>query len=85
MPVGINVKKKGTSEFLRDAKDPRQSSELELAPTAWVTVPEPMTLDVVVWSLVTQPAKYALHAYSWDEPKSPLSPAADAATAVPQR
>jgi len=85
VPIGINVKQQGTSKFLRDAKDPRQSSELELAPTAWVTVPEPMTLDVVVWSLVTQPAKYELHAYSWDEPKSPPAPAADAATAVPQQ
>ena len=35
VPVGINVKKEGTDEFLRDAKDKRQSSELELAPTAW--------------------------------------------------
>ena len=83
VPVGINVKKQGTSEFLRDAKDPRQTSELELAPTAWVTVPEPTTIEVIVWSLVTQPANYVLHAYSWEQPKS--SPAADAASAAPQR
>ena len=70
VPIGINVKKQGTDEFLRDAKDPRQSSELELAPTAWVTVNEPATLDVIVWSLVTQPAKFTLHAYSWEEPKT---------------
>jgi hypothetical protein len=70
VPVGINVKKAGTSEFLRDAKDPRQTSELELAPTAWVTVSEPTELEVIVWSLLTQPAKYKLHAYSWPQPKT---------------
>ena len=69
VPIGINVKKHGTSEFLRDAKDPRQTSELELAPTAWVTVSEPTTLDVIVWSLVAQPAKYELYAYAWPAPK----------------
>jgi S1-C subfamily serine protease len=73
VPIGINVKKKGTDEFLRDAKDPRQSSELELAPTAWVTVTDPTPIEVIVWSLVTQPAKYALHVYSWDEPKTPVA------------
>jgi hypothetical protein len=73
VPIGINVKKKGTDEFLRDAKDPRQSSELELAPTAWITVTEPTPLEVIVWSLVTQPAKYALHAYTWDEPTTPAA------------
>ena len=83
VPVGINVKQQGTSKFIRDAKDPRQSSELELAPTAWVTVPEPMTLDVIVWSLVAQPARYVLHAYSWEEPKSLPSPAADAQPGAP--
>lgn len=76
VPIGINVKDKATSAFLRDAKDRRQTSELELAPTAWVTVKEPTTLEVIVWSLVTQPAKYELHAYEWSEP-SP-APSADA-------
>jgi len=85
VPIGINVKRQGTSEFIRDAKDERQTSELELAPTAWVTVSEPMTVDVVVWSLVAQPAKYALHAFSWEEPNSPPSPAADARPAAPQQ
>ncbi len=85
VPVGINVKQHGTSKFLRDAKDPRQSSELELAPTAWVTVPEPTTLDVIVWSLVAQPARYVLHAYSWEEPKSLPAAAADTPSAAPQQ
>jgi Trypsin-like peptidase domain len=83
VPVGINVKRQGSAEFLRDAKDPRQTSELELAPTAWVTVPEPTTIEVIVWSLVTQPANYVLHAYRWEQPTP--SPAADAASAIPQQ
>ena len=80
IPVGINVKNKSTSEFLRDAKDPRQTSELELAPTAWVTVEEPTTLEVIVWSLVSKPtdAEYALHAFEWTAPKP--APSADAGT-----
>ena len=69
VPVGINVKNKATAAFVRDAKDKRQTSELELAPTAWVTVSEPTTLDVIVWSLVAQPAKYELYAYEWPAPK----------------
>ncbi len=78
VPIGINVKNQATSQFLRDAKDKRQTSELELAPTAWVTVTEPTTLDVIVWSLVAQPAKYELHAYEWtapsDEPATEPAP-----------
>jgi len=85
VPIGINIKKEGTDEFLRDAKDPRQSSELELAPTAWVTVSEPTTLDVIVWSLVTQPAKFALHAYSWEEPKTSSASPADSRSATSQQ
>ena len=57
VPIGINVKSEGTEQFLRDAKDPRQSSEPELAPTAWVTVTEPTKLDLIVWSLVGRPAR----------------------------
>lgn len=70
VPIGINVKNQATSQFLRDAKDTRQTSELELAPTAWVTVNEPATLDVIVWSLIAQPAKYELHAYEWTAPSA---------------
>ena len=85
VPIGINVKKEGTDEFLRDAKDPRQSSELELAPTAWVTVSEPTTLEIIVWSLVTQPAKFALHAYSWEEAKTSSASPADSQPATSQQ
>ncbi len=85
VPIGINVKKEGTDQFLRDAKDPRQSSELELAPTAWVTVSEPTTLEIIVWSLVAQPAKFALHVYSWEEPKSASASPADSQPAASQQ
>ena len=46
VPIGINVKEKGSSEFLRDKQDPRETSERELAPTAWVTVTKPTPLEV---------------------------------------
>jgi hypothetical protein len=68
IPVGINVKNKATSEFLRDKNDPRQSSELELAPTAWVTVDKPTTLEVIVWSPLARPADFVLYAYDWAGP-----------------
>lgn len=74
VPIGINLKDRSTSKFLRDAKDPRQTSELELAPTAWITADKPTTLEVIVWSLVDQPADYELYAYEWPEP----TPSADA-------
>jgi hypothetical protein len=66
-PLGLVVKQKDTSTYLRDAKDPRQTSERELAPYAWVTVPEPMMLEVNVWSFGSQPATYSLHMYRWLE------------------
>ncbi len=74
VPIGINLKDRSTSKFLRDAKDPRQTSELELAPTAWITADKPTTVEVIVWSLVDQPADYELYAYEWPEP----TPSADA-------
>lgn len=76
VPIGINLKDRATSKFLRDAGDPRKTSELELAPTAWITADEPKTVEVVVWSLVAQPAEYELFAYEWREPKA--TPQADA-------
>jgi hypothetical protein len=79
IPVGINVKDKGTSQFLRDKKDPRQSSELELAPTAWVTVDKPTDLQVIVWSPLAQKADFVLYAYDWEEPKPSAANEAEAA------
>ncbi len=83
--IGINIKKKGTSEFLRDAKDPRKTNEPELAPTAWLTVKEKTPVEIDVGSLTSQPAEYVLRAYIWDEPKTAeTSGDADAAATAPQ-
>lgn len=68
VPISIAVKRKGTEEFVRDSKDPRQVSEPELAPTAWVS--EPMELEVSVWSLTELPADYELKVYDWEAPRS---------------
>ena len=72
VPVGINVKENGSSKFLRDKQDPRETSERELAPTAWVTVTEPTPLEVELWSYTDQkqPADYELYAYRWKLPDS---------------
>lgn len=77
VPIGINLKDRATSKFLRDARDPRKTSELELAPTAWITVDRPKTLEVIVWSLVAQPAEYELFAYEWGAPETISAPDAD--------
>jgi hypothetical protein len=78
--VGLNVKKKGSAEFLRDEQDPKKTSEPELAPTVLVTVKEPTSIDIDVWSSTPLPADYALRVYIWDKP------AADAAaSAAPQQ
>jgi hypothetical protein len=82
--IGINVKKKGTSEFLRDEKDPRKTNEPELAPTVWLTVKEKTPVEIDVGSLTSQPADYVLRAYIWDEPNPAGPSAADAAATGPQ-
>ncbi|MET0688240.1 MAG: trypsin-like peptidase domain-containing protein, partial [Methyloceanibacter sp.] len=68
VPISITVKRKGTEEFVRDAKDPRQVNEPELAPTAWVT--EPMELEISVWSLTELPANFELKVYDWTSQSS---------------
>jgi Trypsin-like peptidase domain len=85
VPIAINVKKNGTDEFLRDAKDKRQSSEPDPAPTAWVTVSEPTKLDVTVWSLTKLPAKFSLHAFTWEQPKTASASPADSQPAASQQ
>ncbi len=82
VPVGLNVKKEGSAEFLRDAKDPRQASVPELAPTAWVTVDETTPVDIDVWSLTAQPADYVLRVYDWD---SQAGQAAEASSTAPSQ
>jgi Trypsin-like peptidase domain len=72
VPVGINVKENKTSKFLRDKQDPRETSERELAPTAWLTVAQPTPLEVELWSYTDgkQPAGYVLYAYRWKLPEA---------------
>jgi hypothetical protein len=79
--LALNVRKAGSDEFLRDAKDPRQESVPELAPSAWVTVTEPTTVEIDVSGLISQPAKYVLYVYDWDSAAVP--PAAEATPAAP--
>ena len=82
VPIGINVKEKGSSTFLRDKLDPRETSERELAPTAWVTVTQPTPLEIELWSYTDtkQPADYKLYAYRWKLPDTN-----EAASAAPSQ
>jgi hypothetical protein len=80
--LALNVRKAGSDQFLRDAKDPRQESVPELAPSAWITVSEPTMVDIDVSGLISQPAKYALYVYDWDGAAVPA--AAEATTAPGQ-
>jgi hypothetical protein len=79
--LALNVRKAGSDEFLRDAKDPRQESVPELAPSAWITVAEPTTVELDVSGLISQPAKYALYVFDWDHAAGPA--AAEALPAAP--
>jgi hypothetical protein len=78
--LGLNVKKKGSAEFLRDEQDPKKTSEPELAPTVLVTVKESTPVDIDVWSTTPLPADYVLRVYTWDKPS-----AGAAASAAPQQ
>jgi hypothetical protein len=79
--LALNLRKAGSDEFLRDAKDTRQESVPELAPNAWVTVTEPTTVEIDISGLIAQPAKYALYVYEWEVAAAPA--AAEATTAPP--
>jgi hypothetical protein len=81
--IALNVKKQGTAEFLRDEKDKRQTSVPELAPTAWVTVKEPTTVEIGVLGMTERPASYTLYVYDWSEPGLD-QPASDASAAASQ-
>jgi Trypsin-like peptidase domain len=81
--LALNVRKVGSDEFLRDAKDPRKSNVPELAPTAWVTVTEPTTVDIDISGLIALPAKYALYVYDWPSPAG--QSAAEASTPAPSQ
>ena len=81
--LALNVRKAGSDEFLRDAKDPRKSNVPELAPTAWITVTEPTTVDIDISGLIALPAKYALYVYDWTSQAG--QSAAEASTAAPSQ
>ena len=66
--IGLNVRKQGSSELLKDAKDPRQTSVPELAPTTWITVNEKTPVDIDVLGMTAQPAEYVLYIYDWINP-----------------
>lgn len=68
--MGLSVRKEGTSDQLRDVKDPQQTNERELAPTEWVTVKESTTADVQ-GSFTGMPAAYVLCVYTWMHPPMP--------------
>jgi hypothetical protein len=70
VPIGLNVTEEGSSTFLRAKEDKRETSERELAPTAWVTVEKPTKLEVSLWSYIDQPVNYVLYAYRWKLPDS---------------
>jgi hypothetical protein len=76
--LALNVKKQGSSEFLKDAKDPRPTAVPELAPTAWVTVDAETLAEIDVLASTAQPADYALYAYDWTKPAEPGAGAASA-------
>jgi hypothetical protein len=81
--LALNVRKAGSDEFLRDAKDPRKSNVPELAPTAWITVTEPTTVDIDISGLIALPAKYSLYVYDWTSQAGPA--AAEASTPTPSQ
>jgi hypothetical protein len=72
--IALNVKKSDSTEFLRDPKDPRQTAEPEIVPTAWVTVNEATPVDVNVAGMISQPADYVLYVYTWEMPHAPDAP-----------
>lgn len=74
VPIALNVKKANSTEFLRDPRDPRQTADPEIAPTAWVTVQETTPVDVNVFGLISQPTDYVLYVYAWELPNAPGAP-----------
>ena len=81
--IALNVNKQGTSEFLKDAKDPRPMSVSELAPTAWVTVSEETPVEINVLGWIDQPADYVVYVYDWTNPGE--TPSATTSSAAPSQ
>ena len=81
IPIALNVKRQGTSEFLGDKSVPPEAAGPEqapLAPTARVTVDKETEVDVNVFGMITEPAAYELYVYDWVKPGE--NPSADAST-----
>ena len=81
IPIALNVKRQGTSEFLGDKSVPPEAAGPEqapLAPTARVTVDKETEVDVNVFGMITEPAAYELYVYDWVAPSK--NPSADAST-----
>ena len=81
IPIALNVKKHGTSEFLRDKADAASPEQAPLAPAAQVTVDQQTEVDVNVFGMISEPADYVLYVYDWVKPEE--KPSADA-SATPQ-
>jgi hypothetical protein len=78
--LALNVRKKGSAELLRDARDPQKTSVPELSPVVWVTVDETTQVDIDVLSTTDRPAHYALYVYDWALDTG--APAAEATSAA---
>jgi hypothetical protein len=76
VPIVINLKRHGTSDYVRDKMDPRETNDHGLAPTAWVS--EPMDLDIIVSTRTEMPAEYELKVYDWARPQPPSAQAGSA-------
>lgn len=84
IPIALNVKREGTTEFLRDKADSPEAAGPEqapLAPTTRVTVDKETDVDVNVFGMITEPAEYELYVYDWVKPAE--SPSTDT-SAPPQ-
>jgi hypothetical protein len=85
IPIALNVKKQGTSEFLSekaDRPDAEGPEQAPLAPTVRVTVDQQTQVDVNVFGMITEPAEYELYVYDWVKPAESSS-AEPAATPQP--
>jgi hypothetical protein len=81
IPIALNVKKQGTSDFLGAKADTQQAPGTAqapgsgLAPTVWVTVDDKTQVEVNVFSMIADPADYDLYVYDWVKPAE--APTAD--------
>lgn len=88
IPVTLNVKKQGSSTYLKDETTSSQAGAgsvpktSSLAPATLVSVSEPTDVAIDVFSMISQPADYELYVYDWVKPAD--SPSADASESAAQ-